>query len=106
MSRLMDTGAMDAGLTTKEAAARRVAECLRRGRVRVGDRRTKESWRTVAAWRDQAIKSRSKNGFLGKLYESWARHLPRLPSNVREYEQYREDVLGVLVIAVRHCNGA
>jgi hypothetical protein len=96
MSRLMQA------LTPKEAAARLVAQCLRRARVTVGDRRTKEPWRTVAAWRDQAIKSKSENGLLGKLYEDWTKRLPPLPSKSREYERYREDLLGILAFAARH----
>jgi hypothetical protein len=104
MSRLMETG------LNRIEAARRVADCLNRGSMTFGDRRSKESWRTVAAWRDQAVKatkSKSENDPLGEIYEDWlVKVIMPPPPDMLEYERYREGILEILLRATQRYDDA
>jgi hypothetical protein len=98
MSRLMETG-----LDRKEAA-RRVVNHLRRGGMTFGDRRSEESWQTVAAWRDQAVKA-AKNAKdpLGECYREYLNDNPQLANGrEQEREQFRRDILEKLLYATRY----
>jgi hypothetical protein len=88
MSRLMETGLV------RMEAAQRVAACLRRGGMLLGDRRSREDWRAVAAWRGQAVKAtKSKDDRLGKSYSLWAEEpFTPPPADPQEYERYRKRI--------------
>jgi len=99
MSRLMETG------LARMEAAQRVAACLRRGGMLLGDRRSKEDWRTVAAWRDQAVKAtKSKDDRLGELHKFWSAEMIMPPTGAQEYERYRKDILEILLRITRCYN--
>jgi hypothetical protein len=99
MSRLMETR-----LDRKEAA-QRVAACLRRGGMLLGDRRSKQDWCTVAAWRDQAVKAaKSKDDRLGELYKFWSAEMIMPPTGAQEYERYRKGILEILLRITRCYN--
>jgi hypothetical protein len=99
MSRLMKTG-----LVRKEAA-QRVADYLRRGGMLFGDRRSTEGWRTVAAWRDRAVKAtKSKDHLLGEYYKYWSAEIIMPPTSAQEYERYRKGILETLLSITRCYN--
>lgn len=100
MSLLMKTGCC------REQAARQVAAQLRRGRMTFGDRRSREPWRTVADWRDQAVKatkSKSEDSLLGWGYEEYLKQviIPP-PTDMREHERFRKGILETLLRATRY----
>jgi hypothetical protein len=99
MSRLMETG------LDRIEAARRVADYLSRGGMTFGDRRSKESWRTVAAWRDQAVKSKSENDPLGEAYEDWLVKVI-MPPSPDMLERYREAILEILLSTTQRYDDA
>jgi hypothetical protein len=99
MSRLMETG------LDRMEAAQRVAAYLCRGGMLLGDRRSTENWRTVAAWRDQAVKAtKSKDDPLGKLHTYWSETIIMPPTGAQEYERYRKDILEILLSITRRYN--
>ena len=92
MSRLMETG------LDRMKAAQQVAAYLGRGDMPLGDRRSTEAWRTVAAWRNKGVKAtKSKFDRFGKFYESFLKIIPPPPLDAREYERYRKDILETLL---------
>jgi hypothetical protein len=100
MSRLRETE------LDRTEAAQRVAAYLRRGGMTLGDRRTREPWRAVAAWRDQAVKAtKSKCDRFGQFYENWlATAFTPPPPNAQEYERYRKGILEILLSITRRYN--
>jgi hypothetical protein len=100
MSLLMKNGCR------REEAARQVAAELRRGGMTFGDRRNREPWRTVADWRDQAVKaakSKSENSILALGYDGWLKKviIPP-PTDIREQERFRRGILKTLLSATRY----
>src|SRR6516165_10163764 len=104
MSLLMETG------VSRIEAAKQVATQLRRGGVTFGDpQRNSEPWRTVAAWRDQAVKAlkafkASEDNFpednlAGPPYGLWIR--AKIPANEQQIERWRGDLLEWLLTAAR-----
>jgi hypothetical protein len=98
MSLLMETG------VPRIEAAKQVATQLRRGGVTFGDpQRSSEPWRTVAAWRDQAVKSlkefkASKDNSVA-LYGWWIR--AQIPVNEQQIERWRGGLLEWLLTVAR-----
>jgi hypothetical protein len=99
MSLLMKTG------VPRIDAARQVANQLYRGGMTFGDRRTSEPWRSVAAWRDQAIKaikSKSVDNVLAEAYEGWLTEvIVPPPVDQQEYEPFRRSILKTLLRTTR-----
>ena len=92
----------------RKEAARQVAIQLRRGGTTFGDRRGSESWRSVAAWRDQAVKAtKSKSRNRPLVASAYERLLAKtiVPADKREYAQFRRDILEILFIATRYDDG-
>jgi hypothetical protein len=99
MSRLMETG------LDRTQAAQRVADYLRRGGMLLGDRRSREAWRTVAAWRDRAVKAtKSKDDLLGEFYKYWSAEIIMPPTGAQEYERYHKGILEILLSITRRYN--
>jgi hypothetical protein len=77
---------MEAGRSREEAATQ-VAMRLRRDGAKVG-RLTTESWRTVAAWRDQATKAaKNQTALFGHVYTDCVDNMLPLPQGEPEREQ-------------------
>jgi hypothetical protein len=98
MSRLMETG------LDRTEAAQRVADYLRRGGMLLGNRRSREAWRTVAAWRHRAVKATTKDDLLGKFYKYWSAEIIMPPTGAQEYERYRKGILEILLSITRRYN--
>jgi hypothetical protein len=100
MSMLMQTG------LDRMESAKLVATCLRQGGMHLGDRRSREPWRTVAAWRDRAVKAtKSTYDRFGNFYEYWSSTvITPPPPDVQEYERYRKGILEMLLNATRQLN--
>jgi len=77
---------MEAGCSREEAATQ-VAVRLHREGAKVG-RLATESWRTVAAWRDQATKAaKNQTALLGHVYKDCVDNMLPLPQGEPEPEQ-------------------
>jgi hypothetical protein len=91
MSLLMQTG------VPRKESAKQVATQLTNGGMTFGDRRNSEPWRSVAAWRDQAVKAS------WPYYISYRRWLTnQLPTSEQEYQRFRTAILKRLLRMTRY----